>query len=75
MLENNHKEELGRKGQKKQQFREKGALEKEQHNHEKELGKNKKKSQRKAKEKPQKGRICRDRSNNAMLKRTQKRKQ
>jgi len=48
VLENNHKEELGRKGQKKQHFREKGALEKEQHNHEKELGKNKKKSQRKA---------------------------
>ena len=29
----------------------------------------------KAKEKPQKGRICRDRSNNAMLERTEKRKQ
>ena len=41
-------------------------------NHEKELGKKKKK---KAREKAIKGRICRERSNNAMLKRTEKRKQ
>ena len=38
----NHREELGRGGQrtsqKKQQSGEKGALEKEHHNHEKELG-------------------------------------
>ena len=43
MLENNHQEELGRKGernsQEKQHSGKKGALEKEQHNHEKELGK------------------------------------
>ena len=43
------------------------ALEKE-HNHEKELGKKLKK----AKEKAIKGRICRERSNNAMLKREEK---
>ena len=75
MLENNHQEELGRKGQrnsqKKQHSGEKGALEKEQHNHEKELGEQK----LKAKEKAIKGRICRERSNNAMLKRTEKKKQ
>ena len=73
---NNHQKELGRKGQrnsqKKQHSGEKGAPEKEQHNHEKELGKKKKK---KAKEKAIKGRICRERSNNAKLKRTEKRKQ
>ena len=75
MLINNHQEELGRRGQrnsqKKQQSGEKGALEKEHHNHEKELGKKFKK----AKEKAIKGRICREGSNNAMLKRTEKRKQ
>ena len=42
VLENNYQEELHRKGQrnsqKKQNSREKGALEKEQYNHEKELG-------------------------------------
>ena len=75
MLEKHHQEELGRKGQrnsqKKQHSGEKGALEKEQHNHEKELGEQK----LKAKEKAIKGRICRERSNNAMLKRTEKKKQ
>ena len=74
MLKNNHQEELGRKGQRnsqeKQHSGEKGAHEKEQHNHEKELGKKKK-----AKEKAIKGRICRERCNIAMLKRTEKRKQ
>ena len=60
-------EELGRKGQrnsqKKQHSGEKGAPEKE-------LGKH-----LKAKVKAIKGRICREKSNNAMLKRTEKRKQ
>ena len=75
MLKTNHHEELGRRGQrngqKKRHSGEKGALEKEHHNHEKELGKKVKKS----KEKAIKGRICRERSNNATLKRTEKRKQ
>ena len=75
MLINNHQEELGRRGQrnskKKRHSREKVALEKEQQNHEKELGKKKKKD----KDKAIKGRICRERNNNAMLKRTEKRKQ
>ena len=70
-----HREELGRRGQrnrqKKQQSGKKGALVKEQHNHEKEFGKKLKN----VKEKDIKGRICRERSNNAMLKRTEKRKQ
>jgi len=67
VLKNKHQEELGRKGQrnsqKKQQSGEKGAPEKE-------LGKH-----LKAKVKAIKGRICSERSNNAMLKRTEKRKQ
>ena len=67
-------EELGRRGQsnsqEKQHLGEKGATEKE-HNHEKELGK----ISEKAKEKAIEGRIYRERSNNAMLKRTEKRKQ
>ena len=71
MLKNNHQEDLGRRGQRnsqrKQHSEEKGALEKEQHNHEKELGK-KEKEKKKANEKAIKGRICRERSNNAMLK-------
>ena len=75
MLKTNHQEELGRRGQrnskKKRDSREKVALEKEQQNHEKELGKKKKKD----KDKAIKGRICRERNNNAMLKRTEKRKQ
>ena len=76
MLINNHQEELGRRGQrnsqKKQQSGEKGALEKEHRDHEKELGKKKKK---KTREKAINGRISRERSNNAMLKRTEKKKQ
>ena len=76
VLKNNHQEELGRRGQrngqKKQQSGKKGAIEKEQHNHEKELGIF---YFFKAKEKAIKVQICRERSNNAMLKRTQKRKQ
>ena len=68
MLKNIHQEELGRKGQrnsqKKQHSGEKGAPEKE-------LGKH-----LKDKVKAIKGRICREKkSNNAMLKRTEKRKQ
>ena len=67
---------MGRRGQKnsqkKQQSGEKGALEKEHHNHEKSIWQ---KNKNKVKEKAIKGRICRERSNNAMLKRTEKRKQ
>ena len=71
MLKNNHQEELGRRGQRncqrKQHQGEKGALEKEHRDHEKELGKKKKKPREKAIN----GRISRERSNNAMLKRTE----
>ena len=61
----------GQKRPKKQPGKAALRGEKEQHNHEKELGKKLKK----AKEKAIKGRICRERSNNAKLKRTEKRKQ
>ena len=76
MIENHHQEGLGRRGprnsQKKQQSGEKGALEKEHRDHEKELGIY---LFFKHREKAIKGRICRERSNNAMLKRAEKRKQ
>ena len=71
-LKINHQEELGSRGQrnsqKKQHSGEKAHSKK---NHEKELSLKKK---IKAQEKATKGRIWRERSNNAMLKRTEKRK-